>query len=35
MQGLNQLEDISNRSFTYEKKPKTYYDDWFIDGKKH
>lgn len=34
MQGLNQLEDISNKSFTYEKKPKTYYNEWFIDGKK-
>lgn len=34
MQGLNQLEDISNKAGVYEKEPKTYYDDWFINGKR-
>ena len=34
MQGLNQLEDTSNKSGVYEKEPKTYYDDWFTNGKK-
>lgn len=34
MQGLNQLEDISNKAGVYEKEPKTYYDDWFLNGKR-
>ncbi|WP_167627549.1 DnaA ATPase domain-containing protein [Peptoniphilus vaginalis] len=34
MQELNQLGDIKNNKSAYEKKPKVYYDDWFVNGKR-